>query len=335
MRRVLVTGGGGFVGFALVRKLRELGLAVTVVGRHGYPAVEELGGECRVGDIRNPEFVTAAFAGHDTVFHVAAKAGIWGKRESYFSINLGGTENILAACRTNRVPTLVYTSTPSVVFDGRDIRGGDETLSYSRRPLCHYAASKIEAEKAVLAANSKQLQTCALRPHLVWGPGDTQIIPRLLERGRSGKLKIVGDGTNLVDISFIDNVADAHILAAQNLERSGGAAGQAFFVSQGEPVVLWQWINELFRRVGVAEVRKQVSLGTAARVGAVLEAFYGLMACKSEPPMTRFLAEQLAMSHWFSPARTRQILSYVPKVSTKEGMDMLVAWLKKQNGAIR
>ena len=328
MRRVLVTGGGGFVGLALVRKLREMGLAATVVGRHRYPDVEALGAECRVGDIRDPAFLTSALAGHDTVFHVAAKAGIWGKRDEYFSINLGGTANILRACRTNGVSRLVYTSTPSVVFDGRDIRGGDETLPYSSRPLCHYAASKIEAEKAVLAADSEQLRTCAIRPHLVWGPGDTQIIPRLLERGRSGKLKIVGNGANLVDISYVDNVADAHILAAQNLEGSGGAAGQAFFVSQGEPVELWQWINELFRRVGVAEVRKQVSLGTAVRVGKVLETVYGLLGIGSEPPMTRFLAEQLALSHWFSPAKAKEILNYVPRVMTPEGMDRLVAWLQ-------
>jgi len=331
VHKVLVTGGGGFVGLAIVRKLRAMNIETTVIGRNRYPAVEELGGRCLVGDIRDRTFVTSAVAGYDTVFHVAAKAGIWGKRESYFSINVGGTENIIKAWQVNGIRALVQTSTPSVVFDGVSIQGGDETLPYSTNPLCHYAASKILAEKRVLAANIEQLRTCAIRPHLVWGPGDTQIIHRLLQRGRDGDLKIVGDGLNKVDISYIDNVADAHILAAQNLGNSGTAAGEAFFISQGEPVVLWQWINELFGRVGVEQVRKKISCQTASRVGWILETVYRLMGSNSEPKMTRFLAEQLAMSHWFSPRKAQEILLYTPRITTRQGMDLLIAWLGQQD----
>lgn len=331
MNRALVTGGGGFVGLAIVRQLVANGVETSVVGRHQYPAVEEVGARCLIGDIRDREFLEQAFREHDTVFHVAAKAGIWGDRESYYSINVQGTENVVEACRTNNIRALVYTSTPSVVFDGSDLQGLDEALPYSSSPLCHYAETKILAEKKVLAANSEALQTTAIRPHLVWGPGDTQIIPRLIQRGRQGSLKIVGKGSNKVDISYIDNVADAHILAARNLVFSKTAAGQAFFISQGEPVVLWEWINDLFQKISIQPVRKHVSFKTAYRVGTVLEWLYNLLRLESEPQMTRFLAEQLAMSHWFSIAKAETILNYSPKVSTSEGVERLVNWLFQQD----
>lgn len=324
MQRALVTGGGGFVGLAIVKKLIELGVETSTVGRNHYPSAEALGARCLVGDIRDREFMVKAAEGHDTVFHAAAKAGIWGCRESYYSINVAGTENVIAACELNRVRSLVQTSTPSVVFEGSDIDGGDETLPYSRNPLCYYAATKILAEQKILAANSETLKTVAIRPHLVWGPGDTQIIPRLLERGRQGKLKIVGSGKNLVDISYIDNVAHAHILAAQNLESGGEAAGEAFFISQGEPVVLWDWINNLFNRLAVKSVNKKVSLKAAYRVGWAFEKLYGAFGLTQEPVMTRFLAEQLAMSHWFSIKKAQAILLYSPAVSSEKGLDKLI-----------
>jgi len=331
MRRALVTGGGGFVGLAVVRKLRERGITVTVVGRHRYPAAEALGARCLVGDIRDPAFMIQAAAGHDTMFHVAAKAGIWGGYDEYYSINVTGTENVLAACRKQGVRSLVHTSTPSVVFAGRDIEGGDETLPYSPNPLCHYVATKIIAERLVLAANSETLRTTALRPHLVWGPGDTQIIPRLLERGRRGRLRVVGNGRNRVDICYIDNAADAHLLAAENLAGAASAAGEAFFVSQGEPVMLWPWINDLFARVGVRRVTCGMPLARALRAGRLLELVYSFLRLRGEPPMTRFLAEQLALSHWFSIAKAKKILGYHPRVSERQGVDRLVAWLAGAN----
>lgn len=331
MNRVLVTGGGGFVGLAIVRQLAAMGVRTTVVGRHHYPAAEEIGARCLVGDICDREFLLQAAGGHDTVFHVAAKAGIWGSRDSYYSVNVLGTENVIAACRANGIRALVHTSTPSVVFAGSDLEGEDERLPYSRAPLCHYAETKILAEKKILAANSEQLKTTALRPHLIWGPGDTQIIPRLIRRGRQGKLKIVGNGRNHVDISYIDNVADAHVQAATNLATVGTAAGQAFFISQGEPVVLWNWINELFRRVAIQPVGRQVPFRVAYGIGGMMEWLYDILRLPGEPQMTRFLAEQLAMSHWFSIDKARNILSYSPKISIATGMDRLVEWLLSQD----
>ncbi len=327
MKKVLVTGGGGFVGLAIVKKMLSEQVEVVVVGRHRYAEVERLGVETKVGDIRDGLFLAQAARGCDAVFHVAAKAGIWGRRQDYFPINLTGTEQVLAACRANGIGSLVYTSTPSVVFANQDLAGVDEHTPYAKRFLCHYAHSKALAEELVLKANNRDLKTVALRPHLVWGPGDANLIPRLVERGRQGLLKQVGDGANLVDIAYIDNVADAHWLAAVNLESTATAAGQAYFISQGRPVNLWDWINGIFAELGIPPVTKQVSFGKAYVAGAVLEGVYRILALRSEPLMTRFLAQQLAKSHWFSIAAARRDLGYEPKVSTEEGMRRLVAWL--------
>lgn len=327
MQQVLVTGGGGFIGKALVRALVKRGVRVTVVGRNSYPDLESLGVECRRGDIRDADFLEQACAGHDTVFHVAAKAGVWGPRAEYFAINLHGTENVLAACRNAGVERLVYTSTPSVVFDRQSLEGADERTPYARRPLCAYAASKIAAERAVLQADSARLRTIAIRPHLVWGPGDHHLIPRLLERGRAGALKVVGDGTNRVDITYIDNAVQAHLLAAENLVASASGAGQAFFIGQEEPVNLWSWINTLFTRVDIPPVRRRVPFGLAWCVGLALETVHAALRLEREPRMTRFVAHQLARSHWFNHKKAENLLGYRPAIATAEGVERLVAAL--------
>ena len=326
-----MTGGGGFVGLALVKRLLAEQVEAVVVGRHRYPEVERLGVESKVGDIRDGLFLTRAARGCDTVFHVAAKAGIWGRREEYFSINLTGTEEVLKACRANGISRLVHTSTPSVVFADHDLAGVDESAPYGKRFLCHYAASKALAEERVLAANGGGLKTVALRPHLVWGPGDTNLIPRLVDRGRKGLLKQVGNGQNLVDIVYIDNVVDAHWLAAKNLEASATAAGRAYFISQNEPVNLWGWINGLFTELEIPKVTKQVPFVKAYAAGAMLECVYRLFSIHNEPLMTRFLAQQLAKSHWFSIAAASRDLGYEPKVSTAEGMRRLLEWLAAES----
>lgn len=331
--KAIVTGGGGFVGRAVVGQLVDKGVETAVIGRGRYLEIERLG--CRIlrGDIRDQSFLAHAFKGYDTVFHVAAKAGIWGGQEEYETVNVTGTNNVISACLANRIDTLVYTGTPSVVFNGEDIGGGDETLPYANRFLCHYAETKARAEQSVLGANSNVLKTCSLRPHLVWGPGDPHLIPRLLGRGKRGVLRQVGGGQNRVDISYIDNVAQAHLLAAENLKSTASAAGKAYFISQGEPVVLWEWVNTLFQRLDIARVDKKIGFPLAFAAGGILEGIYTLLRVKKEPPMTRFLAEQLAKSHWFSIERARGDLGYRPKISTAEGLDRLVAWLKEESGS--
>lgn len=328
MNKVMVTGGGGFIGKALVRELVGRGVETLALGRNPYPDLTAMGVRCLQGDICDLAFLNQALAGCDTVFHVAAKAGIWGPKREYEAINVVGTANVVAACRNNGVARLVHTSTPSVVFAGQSLEGADESAPYATRPLCHYAATKIRAEQAVLRANAGGLRTAAIRPHLVWGPGDRQLIPRLLERGRAGALKIVGAGVNRVDIAYIDNVVHAHILAAENLETSGRAAGQAFFIGQDQPVVLWAWINELFARMDIPPVTRTAPFPLAYAVGGAMEAAYAALGKTEEPRMTRFLAHQLAQSHWFSHNKARDLLGYRQRVDTETGLNRLINWLK-------
>lgn len=333
--KIAVTGGGGFIGKALVRAMVQQDCQVVVIGRHPYPDLQAMGVECRQGDIRDRRFLETAFAGCRTVFHVAAKAGIWGSRDEYFAINTGGTQNVLAACRTNGVRHLVYTSTPSVVFDRSDISGADESLPYASTTLCHYAASKIAAERMLLGASDGQLHTVAIRPHLVWGPGDQHLIPRLLQRGRAGQLNIVGNGQNLVDIAYVENVVHAHLLAAENLQTTATAAGQAFFIGQRQPVRLWEWINALFAQMGIAPVTRRIPFPLAYVVGTLLEVQATVRRQQNEPRMTRFLAHQLAQSHWFCHQKAEQVLGYREQVSTEAGMEQLVAWLRGKDGLFR
>ncbi len=326
MKKALITGGGGFVGGAIVRYLLKKGVECRVLGRNTYPELQSLGVECFQGDIRNISSVDECCKGVDIVFHVAAMAGIWGKWSEYQSINVTGTKNVIAACKNNDAH-LVYTSTPSVVSGNEDICNGDENLPYPHAFTCHYAKSKAIAEEAVLASNTASLRTTAIRPHLIWGPGDPHIIPRIIERGRSKQLKIVGEGLNLVDISYVDNVAYAHILAAESLVTTGVAAGNAYFISQGEPVNLWQWINELLVKLNIEPIEKKVKYRVAYGVGVALEAMYKVFKPEEEPRMTRFLAQQLAKSHYFSIEKAKRDLGYTPLISTREGMNRLLAWI--------
>ena len=327
MRKIAVTGGGGFVGKALVKLAVKNNIECIVVGRNSYPDLEKLGVRCEQGDIRDRSFLCRAVEGVDTVFHVAALAGIWGPWQDYYSINVQGTENVIHACLQNTIPSLVYTSTPSVVFNRKSIEGGDERLPYAEKFLCNYARSKVMAERLVLEANVEGLGTCAIRPHLVWGPEDPHLIPRLLEKGRRRELKQVGDGSNLVDISYVDTVAHAHFLAGKNLHGPGSARGKSYFVSQDEPVRLWTWINGLFERVGIEPVRGTVPFPAAYAVGVILEAVHSLLKRGVEPRMTRFLAEQLAKSHYFDLTNIKKDLGYEPLISTGEGMNRLVEWI--------
>lgn len=327
MKRALVTGGGGFVGTALVKQLLAEGCGVTVAGRKRYPHIERLGVSCLVGDIADQDFTEMICCGVDTVFHSAARAGIWGRWEDYKMTNVDGTINIIESCRNNGVPRLIYTSTPSVVFNRGDIKNGDETLPYADKYLCHYSRSKVIAEKHVLESSGATLATCAIRPHLIWGPNDPHLIPRLLARGRDGALKIVGSAANLVDITYVDNVAHAHILAAKSLLKSSKSSGQAYFIGQERPVRLWDWINELYRDMGIAQIRTKVPFGIAYTAGAFLELVYRLLAIEREPKMTRFLALQLSRSHYFSHKKAEIELGYRPIVSLEEGKKRLLASL--------
>lgn len=330
IRTALVTGGGGFVGKAIVKQLIAGGVQTRVLGRHHYPEIDQLGGQCIVGDVCDDKAVARASRGVDVVFHTAALAGIWGPFNAYHHTNVRGTETVVDGCRKNGVSMMVYTSTPSVVFDRADIMGGDERLDYPTRFLCHYAQTKVIAERLVLSAHSSSLATCALRPHLIWGPGDPHLLPRLIEQGKKQQLKRVGAGRNLVDITYIDNVAYAHILAAENLATTGTAGGRPYFISQGKPVNLWDWITELFSAMELPPVKSAVSFPVAYHLGGVMEILHKIFSIQKEPKMTRFLAEQLAKSHYFSIDNARMDLGYEPIVSTEAGMQRTLTWLRKE-----
>ena len=327
MAHCLVTGGGGFLGQYIVEQLIARGDAVRSLSRMRYRALEELGVEHIQGDIRDLNAVQTACEGVDIVFHTAGVAGIWGPWERYHSINAVGALNVLLAAKQQAVPRFVYSSSPSVTFDGTDQCNIDESAPYPKTWLCHYPHTKAIAEQEVLAANSESFRTCALRPHLIWGPRDQHLIPRLLDRARKGKLRIVGDGSNLVDMVYVENAAEAHLLASDamaNPDRNVG--GKAYFISQGEPVNCWDWINEILQLAGIDAIRKKIPFRVAWHVGHAMEFAYRAMRKTDEPRMTRFLAAQLATSHYFDISAARNDFGYAPRISTKEGMQRLANW---------
>ena len=322
----LVTGAGGFLGLYLVEQLKSRGDRVRALCRRQVAELDALGVETVLADLRDAEAVAAACEGIDVVFHVAGVAGIWGSWEHFYGINTLGTRHVLEGCRRHGVARLAYTSSPSVTFDGGDQCGIDESAPYPKRWLCHYPHTKALAEQEVLAANGRNgLLTCSLRPHLIWGPRDRQLVPRLIERARSGRLRRVGDGTNLIDMVYVENAAAAHLQAADRLTAGSPVAGSAYFITQGEPVNCWQWIDELLALYGLPPVRKSISTGAAWALGAALEAAYSVLGRESEPPMTRFLASQLGKSHYFNIDRARRDFGYEPAISTAEGMQRLAA----------
>ncbi len=366
----LVTGGTGFLGRHLVERLLASGRIVTVLARTPAPDLEARGVRFIRAALDDATAVRAACARMETVFHVAAKVGVWGRYDDFFRANVLGTRAVIAGCREHGVRRLVYTSTPSVVYNGRDLAGADESLPLTTDCPSPYPLTKAQAEREVLAASGPELLTVALRPHLIWGPGDPHLVPRLLARARAGRLRIVGAGKNRVDLVHVENAVDAHLLAEQalaretaasgnvqhstsniqpsaslapprdgiahldversmlNVERSTPIAGRPFFITNGEPVVLWDWINGLLHALGEPPVRKRVPLPAATALGALCEGAWRLLPLRGDPPMTRFVAAELAKDHWFSIAAARRDLGYSPRISMAAGMAELVGLLK-------
>jgi nucleoside-diphosphate-sugar epimerase len=327
--RAFVTGGAGFLGSAIVRRLLARGDNVRTFSRGPHPELEALGAETWRGDIADAPMVSRALSGCDIVFHLAARVGGWGPRSEYWKTNVVGTANLIEACRSEGVSRLVFTSTPSVVHTGRDIEGGDETLPYAQHFEAPYPETKAEAERLVLAANDADLSTVALRPHLVWGPGDNQLIPRLLERARAGRLRLVGGGEKLVDATYIDNAADAHLLAADLLRPGVACAGRAYFIAQGEPTPARELINGVLAAAGLPPVTRRIPSRIAWLAGAANELAFRALRRTAEPPLTRFAAAQLATAHWYDLSAARRDLGYAPSVSTEEGLRRLRSELKE------
>ena len=325
--KILVTGGGGFLGQALCCGLVERGHEVASFNRGHYRALDAIGVRQVAGDLADREAVMAAFAGFDAVFHNAAKAGAWGSYASYHAANVVGTQNVLDACRAHGIGKLIHTSTPSVTHRAtHPVEGGTaESVPYGENFQAPYATTKTIAEKAVLAANDANLATVALRPRLIWGPGDQQLVPRLADRARAGRLRFVGGGHNRIDTTYIDNAAQAHFDAFDHLAPGAACAGKAYFISNGEPRAVREIVNALLRAVGAPEVDKTLSFRAAYAIGAVCEGLWTVLPLKGEPPLTRFLAEQLSTTHWYDMAPATRDFGYVPKVTIEEGLARLAA----------
>ncbi|MDR1497588.1 MAG: NAD-dependent epimerase/dehydratase family protein [Puniceicoccales bacterium] len=334
--KILVTGGSGFLGRTLVRKLLARGDIVRALMRTPQPELAREGCECLRGDIADAACVRGACAGCDAVFHTAAKTDLWGAYAGFVSTNINGTRNVIDGCRAAGVPFLVHTSTPSVVYSGKSIAGGDESLPLVEKCSCAYPLTKAAAERIVLAANENAaLRTIALRPHLIWGVGDPHLVPRVLNLARSGKLRMIGAGKNRVDLTHIDNAVHAHLCALDVLcaggEKADAAAGRAYFISDGAPVLLWQWINNLLRRLDMPPVTRRISTGRAFFAGTLTEILWKVIPLNNTaPPLTRFIAAQLAEDQWFDISAARRNLAYSPAVSTDAAFEALVHSISHQ-----
>ncbi len=325
VEKILVTGGGGFLGGAIVRQLVEKGKTVRSFSRQFYPGLEKLGVEQIQGDIADAKAVMNACDSIESVFHVAAKPGVWGDYAEYYRANVSGTENVIAACFSHQVSRLIYTSSPSVIFNGKDMEGVNESVPYPAAYHAHYPKTKALAEQRVLIAAKQGLNAVILRPHLIWGPGDNHLVPRILAKAK--RLRKIGDGNNRVDTIYIDNAADAHILADEKLKTHPELSGRIYFISQDEPIALWNMVNAILKAGGHPPITRSVSLKTAGMLGAIFEWIYTLFHLNGEPPMTRFVAEELATSHWFDIRAAKKELGYVPKVSTAQGLRRLEQYL--------
>jgi nucleoside-diphosphate-sugar epimerase len=327
--KVLVTGGGGFLGAAICRMLKARGDDVVSLTRSRYAALDALGVRQSQGDVAALDNVLAASRGCDAVIHTAALAGIWGDFEDFSRTNIGGTMAVLGACELNGIGKLVYTSTPSVVHAGQDIEGGDERLPYPARFRAHYPATKAVAEQRVLAANSARLATVALRPHLIWGPGDNHLLPRILKRAQAGQLRFIGTPKK-IDTIYIDNAAQAHVDALDRVAPGAACAGKPYFISQGQPIALEEMVNRLLRSCGQPPVTKRISPAIAKIAGKVFETVWRAAGKQDDPPMTAFLAEQLSTAHWFNIGAAKRDLDYQPRITIAEGMLRLQEWWQRE-----
>jgi len=328
LHKVLVTGGGGFLGGAIVRQLVDRGNDVRSFSRNFYPELAQLGVQQIQGDIVDKTAVEQACKGIELVFHVAAKPGVWGNYSDYYPTNVVGTQHVIDACKKHGVLRLVYTSSPSVVFDGRDMEGVDESAPYPEKFHAHYPKTKAMAEQLVIKAASKDLMTITLRPHLIWGPKDNHLVPRIIER--AGRLVRVGSGKNLVDTIYIDNAAEAHVLAADRLKKNPKLSGNVYFISQDDPVPLWDLVDDILKTASHPPVKRAIPRKIAWLMGALFEFVYKTFRIRGEPQMTRFLADELATAHWFDIRAARKDLGYAPTVSIKEGLSRLEQWLQNR-----
>ncbi len=321
--KVLVTGGGGTIGKSVINGLINRNYTITSLSRNSYPELEKFGIKQELVDIRDYDKVRMALEGQDAVFHVAAKVGLWGRYDDFHSTNVMGTNNIIKACIANEIRYLIYTSSASVVFDGSDINNGTERLPYPEKPVSYYTGTKALAEQLILRANSSALKTISLRPHLVWGPGDNHIIPGILKRAKAGTLRQIGVNESYIDTTHIDNLCDAQLCALDSLRNNIRADGQAYFITNDEPIKVWDFINSILKAHAMPPIQKKISVNSALTISWILEKLHKIFIPGKEPALTRFAVNEACTSHWFNISKAKKLLSYEPKVSIKQGLNDL------------
>jgi len=320
--KVLVTGATSLLGGAVAMRLQARGDDVTVFQRRP----SGLGVQEVRGDVADRDAVGAAVAGADVVIHAAAQVSVVGPWAEFAATNITGTQNLVDAARAARVGGFVYVSSPSVAHAGRSLVGAPAAPADPDHARGSYSRSKAQAERLALGASSDAFPVVAVRPHLVWGPGDTQLIGRIVDRARAGRLAIVGSGAALIDKTYIDNAADAIIAAA---DRARSLSGRAFVISNGEPRPVRELFTAITSAAGLAPPRLRVPARVARAAGTVLERVWARTGRADDPPITSFLAEQLSTAHWFDQRATRRALEWDPAVGLDEGLARLRAWFAR------
>lgn len=321
--RVLLTGGTSLIGGEVASRLRDRGDDVVLFQRRSGP----VGFEQRLGDVTDAAAVTAAVAGVDAVVHLAAKAGIAGAWSDYEAVNVRGTANVVAAAFAERVQRFVHISSPSVAHAGESLIGAGADRADPDRARGHYARSKAQAELLALETSSESFPVVVLRPHLIWGPGDKQLVGRIVARAREGRLATVGTGAALTDTTYVTNAADAIIAG---LDRAPEIQGRVFVVSNGQPRPVAELVGRIVRAAGLEPPSLRVPYVAARAGGLVAERIWDRVDRHSDPPMTSFLAEQLATAHWFDQRETRTALQWQPAISLDEGFRLLKGWFDQQ-----
>jgi 2-alkyl-3-oxoalkanoate reductase len=317
--KVLVTGASGMLGGAVAAKLATRGDTVRVLqrGPARLPGLQE-----QRGDITDPAAVRAAVDGMDAVVHLAAKVSMSGPWQDFERINIDGTATLLAAASAAGATRFVQVSSPSVAHYGSALVGAEAGVADPVRARGDYARSKAAAELIALAADRVGFAVTAIRPHIVWGPGDTQFVARIAQRARSGRLALIDHGAALIDTTYVSNAADA-IVAGLDRAADDGVHGQPFVVSNGEPRTVAELVDRICRAVGVPPPGLRVPALVAAAAGAIAERAWPVLGRAGEPPITRFLVEQLSTAHWFDQRRTRTALQWTPQVSLVQGFALL------------
>ena len=330
--KVLVTGTGSLLLGGIASELVQRGDEVVCLQRRPTVFIGHNDAREVLADICDADAVAQAAHGCEAIIHGAARVGIVGAEKDFYNTNVLGTENILRAAALNNISRLVFVSTPSVAHTGDSLVGAPAGAAETGRTRSYYAESKAIAERAVLKARNDQLAVVAIRPHLVWGPGDTQLVGRIVDRAASGRLAVIGTGNALVDSTYIDNAISAHIAALDSLKVGAACDGKAYVISNGEPRTVNELMRSMCAAAGIPFDPRHLSLALGVRLGSLIERLWPLMR-SSEPPITRFVAEQLGTAHWFDQRAVQEDFGWTPQVNLDEGFQRLTQWFASHGPA--